>query len=544
MPAVLSTMSTLTIQQRVRLAADMLADLTTEDNESTYLGIGRNAAWAANDTLVETPVQSIEYENQVRRDLIAIKKLFLTNTSLVIRRKDWVANTKYDQFSQNIEMYSSTSTINANGQVTLTNTSNVVGVNTTFLLDFANNSLITLPGDGINILSQLREVINVVSNTVITTNLAFSGTFTSNTPQKTVNYAPNYAKNFYVRNSYDQVFVCLDNNSESLSTDMPKIGIGGQLPSDPYIITADSYKWKYLYTMSGGMKQNFLTSDWMPVTQDDNAAIAAVDGRLDFVRIFNGGTGYNNTAATLSAAILNVSGDGTGANLTAQVDANGTIYGINMLNGGSGYTKGNITANVGTTGANANLYMVIGPSGGWASNVALELGATTAMFSITITGTESGTIPTVDSLGNFFKYRQITLIQKPLLANGAAANATNYEMSSSASVSSNIPFAMGDLAYQSSTGLYANATFTANVVWFDPSTNQLHLNNLNGTFAALTSLYGTTSSNASPYGATTAFSLSTPAIKLTSGDLLFMENRASVTRSPSQSENIRIIIQF
>ncbi len=540
-----TTLSKLTIFQRVRMAADMLADLTTENSENVFLAIGKNTPWTANDTLIENPIESIDYENQFRRNLIAIKKLTLSNASLVVRRKDWIANTAYDQFMQNVAMFSTTSTSNANGTVTLSNTANVVGVNTTFLLDFSNNNSLVLPGDNIILLPQIREVVNVISNTVITVNLAFSGSFTSNTPQKIVNYAPSYAKNFYVRNIYDQVFVCIDNNKGIISTDMPKISIGGQLPSDPYIVTSDNYKWKYLYTISGGMKQNFFTNDWMPVSQDDSVGIAAVDGRIDLIRVLNGGTGYNNGAATLSASILNITGDGTGANVTAQVDANGTIYGINILNGGSGYTKANVTANSGSTGVNASLYAVIGPQGGWGANNARELGATSAMFSVTLSGTEGGTIPTVDSLGNFFNYRQVALIEKPVYAaNNIAANGTNYELASICSVSANTPFAMNDLVYQSPTGLYANATFTASVVWFDTSTNQLHLNNLDGTFSSLSSIYGAKSANVAPYGATTSFTLTAPIIQITSGELLYMESRAPVGRSPSQTENIKLIIQF
>jgi len=232
------SVNNLTIRERVTLAADQLNDLTANG----YIGIGRNFTWANSDLNIETPLQSIDYENQLRRQLVAIKKLYISNGSLVVRRVDWVANTNYDAFSESIEMYSTMQITNANGTVSVSNSTIITGNGTTFLLDYANNDLMVLPGDNIVITPQTREIINVINNTSLIVNSAFVGSFTANTPQLLEDFAPYYAKDFYVRNSYDQVFICLDNNFGSSSTDMPKISLGGQLPSNPYIIAADGYK--------------------------------------------------------------------------------------------------------------------------------------------------------------------------------------------------------------------------------------------------------------------------------------------------------------
>lgn len=536
-----ASVNNLTIKERVTLAADQLNDLTA----NAYIGIGRNFTWNNADQNIETPLQTIDYQNQLRRNLVAIKKLYISNGSLVVRRVDWVANTLYDNFSENVEMYSTTALTNANGTVTVSNSTVVTGVNTTFLLDYSNNNLMVIPGDNIVLIPQTREIINVINNTSLVVNSAFTGSFIANTPQLLRSFAPFYAKNFYVRNSYDQVFLCLDNNFGAASTDMPKISLGGQLPSNPYILTADGMKWKYLYTISGGAKQAFFTSEWMPVTTDVNVELAAVDGRIDIIKILNGGRNYNNSAASFSAPILNIIGDGSGANLTAQVDANGTIYGVNILNGGSNYTTATITANTGANGANAVIVASIGPPGGFGSNAALDLGATSVMFSVTLNDTENGTIPTVDAFGNFFTYRQISVIDSPfIVSTSAVANSINYDMTSTIAIPANTPFNMNDTVYQSNTGVYANATFTATVVYFDVSTNELHINNQNGTFSGFSQLYGTRSPNVSPYTAVTAFSLLPSAVDLFGGELLFVENRAPVKRSPGQTENIKLIFQF
>lgn len=542
----MTTLSLVTIEERARLAYDMIGDLSEGGGSNVYLGIGHNTPWSANDTLVDTPVETIDYLNQMFRNLCALKLIEINDASVVARRVDWANNTRYDAFTETDQMYSYVDVDAGNGTINVSNTNNIVGTNTTFLLDFAPKDLLQLSGDGITLLPQSREVVSITNNTSMLVNSAFVGNFVQNTPLDVSNNYPFFAKDFYIRNTYDQVFICLDNSNGVPSTVMPALSIGGDLPSDPFILTSDGYKWKYLYTITAGLKQSFFTSDWMPVTNEAQVTEAAVPGRLDIIKINNGGTGYNNGAASFSAPILNVIGDGTGANLTAQVDANGTITGVNIINAGSGYTTANITINAGTTGTNGNVTAVIGPSGGWGSNAGLELGATTVMFSIDLNGTEGGTIPTADSLGEFFMYRQLSLIADPVLEsnNAIGANGLNYDLTTIINVSANTPFAMNDLVYQSPNGAFVAATFVGTVVWFDNSTNDLHINNMSGTFVPQSSLYGTKSANSVPYATVTAFSVTESLVEQFSGKVLYIENRSAVERAPAQIENIKLIIGF
>lgn len=542
----MTTLSLITVEERARLAYEMIDSLSEGGGSNVYLGVGHNQTWSANDTLVETPVETIDYLNGVYRNMVALKLLEVSDAAVVARRVDWANGTFYDAYTESAQMYSYLNVANGNGAVTVSNSKSLTGVGTTFLLDFAPNDIIELPGDGISILPQYREVISISSNTAMVVNLAFTGSFTSNTPMSVGNTFPFYAQNFYVRNTYDQVFVCLDNNFGIASNSMPALSIGGDLPTDAYILSGDGYKWKYLYTISPGQKQAFFTSAWMPVSIESQVVISAVDGRLDILKINNAGTGYNNGAASFSAPILNVIGDGSGANLTAQVDSSGSIIGINIINAGSDYTTATITANAGTTGVNANITAMIGPAGGWGSNAALELGATTVMFSIDLNGTESGTLPTVDSLGGFFTYRQLSLIADPTLSTNAdiGANATNYDATTVINVSANTPFAMNDLVYQSGNGSFAGQTYYGTVVWFDNTTNNLHINNTVGTFTPQSSLYGTKNANSAPYATVTAFSLTEPTVEPYTGRVLYVENRSPVQRAPAQIENIKLIVGF
>lgn len=539
-----------TVKNHVKMALNMMKDLTGSAGDNVYLGIGHSYPWTANDLLIDQPVETTDYLNQVHRDLAALKKLSISNASLVVRREDWTANTIYDPFTENDQMYSMIQVVTGVGTINVANSTAIVGKNTAFLTGVLVGDLLTLPGDGITLLPQTREIISIANDTILTVNSAYTGNFISNSYTTEVSTAPHYVKKFYVRNTYDQVFVCLDNFYGSASSQMPTIGLGGQLPNNPYILTTDGYKWKYLYTMSGGQKQLFLTTDWMPVTTDSVVTGAAVDGRIDIVVIVAPGQGYNGNVASFNAPIIVVTGDGTGANLTAQVDANGSISGINILSGGTGYTSANITANTGATGANANLVAILGPRGGWGSNSAFELGASTLMISTTLTDTESGTIPVVDILGEYFAYRQLSLIVNPtLIIGGAVASNTNYDLTTAIQISSTPGFRMNDWAYQSPvSGLLQDATFRGRVVWYDSSTSELHLNNVVGNFVGQTPIYGATSTNDlqnnAPYVTATAFSLVEPAVKPQSGVDLYIENVPAITRFPLQAEEIRLILSF
>lgn len=546
-----------TVEGRVKAATDTINVLCGQTDDNVYLGIGHGYVWPAADTLIPPPLESIDYLNQVHRDLVALKLLSIASASLVVQRSDWANNTHYDAFANGTNMYSYVQVTNANGTVNVQNTNVIVGTNlTTFTEDFQIGSIINVIGDGIFTLPVQKEIISIGNSQYMTVNSNVTGAYVSSNIQLWANNYPNYAKNFYARNIYDQVFVCLDNNHGAASLSMPLISVGGSIPADPYIITDDGFKWKYLYTMSAGSKKLFLTQSWMPVGSDPLVVNSATNGRLDIIDIINEGQGYNSNIAACNAPILMLQGDGVGGNVSAQVNSNGQIFAINVLDGGIGYTTAVLTANTGANGSGASFAIKIGPRGGWGSNAALELGATTLMISTTLSDTENGTIPTEDAAGEFFRYRQLSLILNPILnnsSNNQVAGNTNYDMTSVVQVAGNVSaniFQMGDIAYQNpQTGVLANAAFYGTVVWYDATTQELHLNNLGGTaqFIPQSPISGVSfgaATNTTPYITTTAFTLTPPEVKTFSGVDIYVENVAPIERFPLQTEEIRLIMSF
>jgi hypothetical protein len=105
---------------------------------------------------------------------------------------------------------------------------------------------------------------------------------------------------------------------------------------------------------------------------------------------------------------------------------------------------------------------------------------------------------------------------------------------------------MNDIIYATNDqfGSIANATFTGVCVYFDPSLNELHLNNTTGTLLGGNLIYATRNINNASYGSWVVDTVVPSAIEPFSGQLMYVENRAPVSRFPNQSENIRITMEF
>jgi hypothetical protein len=530
--------SILTIAQRVAIANDLI---TNWSSSNVYLGIGAESPYAANDSLVPLPNQSIAYQNEIYRNLIALKKVTAASISFMVPRVDWSTGVTYSQWDDQTDMYSTTKFIALSGNVSVSNSRTLIGANTTFTTQISPGNLVYVAGDGEIVGPQILQVTDIFSNTSLNVNTAFVGNIVSNTLFLVNETAPSYAKNFYTRNAYDQVFICLFNNGGVPSTVMPQLSLGGDLPENPYIITSDGYKWKYLYTIPAGQKQLFFSSDWMPVFSDPVTVENALNGRLDVVLIQNGGSGYNQNVASNTASILTVVGDGTGANLSAKVSATGTIFDINVLNGGQNYTTANIVVTAGTTGVGANLRAIIGPQGGHGFNPVEELGATTLMISIQLSGTEGGTLPTGASVGTgVFDYRQLVLVQDPVLRAGGIASNTNYGTVTTVSVQT-LPagqfFSIDETVYQGSS--LNSATFVGTVVFWDDTNDVLWLNNTSGTFTPQAPIVGTIQT--SPV---TAFIITNPLVAPFTGRILYVNNVLPVIRGVNQTEQVRLILSF
>lgn len=506
---------------------------------NTYIGIGRPIRWGdavdpETTDEIEDVVLTTDYINQVWRDMVAVKKIEAADLYEVVPRRDWVSGTMYDEYDDAVEMFSHTEQLNLG---TADATNNVVYANTA---TFTGN---LTTGNIIQIYTETKEIIAVPNTTAVIVNSDFAVEHTGNDIIRISNTFPQFANNFYVRNSKDQVFKCLY-NANTTSTTEPTIDIDGQLPENPYILTADGYKWKYLYTIPYGLKQKFFTKNWMPVISDAAVVAGAENGRIDIIDIVDGGDGYfldnGESGNSNSLSILTVTGDGQGANVTAKVES-GVITDINILDGGSGYTTAVISISDPdqlSSGNAANLQVVISPQGGHGAAPVRELGCYALMSSVDLEGTESDTIPVGDAVDPF-DFRQITVLRDPLLANGSYANASVFRVTTKLSLTD-----PGITDYSNDETVYIgtdldSATFTATVVHWEPNTNELYVNNLSGN----TTVGSTLTGNTSAAGAT-VLAVEEGSLDLFSGDILYIENRSKIVRNVDQTEQIRLVLSF
>jgi len=110
-----------------------------------------------------------------------------------------------------------------------------------------------------------------------------------------------------------------------------------------------------------------------------------------------------------------ITGDGTNAIARALVNSSSSnsIYKIEIISRGSGYTYANavVQGNTGGISNSAILSVVYGPKGGHGKNPQAELGGKYVGISVTFSNNESGSIPTKND------YRTIGIIKDPLFSN-------------------------------------------------------------------------------------------------------------------------------
>lgn len=352
--------------------------------------------------------------------------------------------------------------------------------------------------------------------------------WTSNTVYNTYEFNTN----FYVLNTKDQVFKCLSNVAPTIaSTSEPELTLSTTSLEEPYVETADGYKWKYLYTLTSAQKQKFLSEDWMPVTYNKFVRAAAIGGSIDIVNVTNSGNNY--TDGTVQD-IITIDGDGTGAVLKANVSG-GQIQDIIIQDRGQNYTYANLTIEdvSGGIGTGAAATISVSPHDGHGYDPIYELRATTIMFNVEFDQDENGALPTDN------EFREVVLLQNPKVAStGKIATDSSYTLYTKVKVSPGVgDFNNDEVVYQGAT--YADRTFSAEVISFDEVQNQLYLNNVRGTIQSNQAIKGYTTGSIRVVN-----SVTNPTLQLYSGKLLYISDELPITRDPSQTERIRFILSF
>jgi hypothetical protein len=133
------------------------------------------------------------------------------------------------------------------------------------------------------------------------------------------------SKDYYVitdAGSFYHVFKCLDNNQGANSTSQPDFThINGA--NTILYQTADGYRWKYMYSVSESVANNFQNDDFFPVISNTEIEEAAVAGAIDIIKIEEEGRGYDNYLI------------GTFASTDVRINGNNILYLLSSANASS-----------------------------------------------------------------------------------------------------------------------------------------------------------------------------------------------------------------
>ena len=258
--------------------------------------------------------------------------------------------------------------------------------------------------------------------------------------------------------------------------------------------------------------------------------------------IVNGGSNYDAS----DNFTITIEGDGTGA---AAVDAgvtivNGAITAIAMNAEGTDYTKAKVTVthdnnSGGTAGSGCEVRAVLAPSAGHGVDPVKELGAFFTSINIQLDGNDGSDFTT----GNDF--RQITLVKNPYSTGTTVATATTLkankylQLADGASTSG---FVVDQVIQGGSGATLAKAYLTE----IDSDNKRLYYyqNEKTGFKPFLNSM---TITGTLPSGGSAALATShigAAEVVAGSGQVIFLENRDPISRSTTQIEDIKCIVEF
>ena len=512
----------ITDQIRILNAKNFLSGVTSTSNAYySFIGLPNptdiESDW---DTSPPSPKDSFDEEDNYWDTMIALKKINSSDARQVVTRRLWTSGTTYDMYRSD---YSRTNTAKVSGATNL------------------------------------------------------------------------YAATYYVINSDYRVYICLnngidpDNPNGRPSLDEPTFT---DLEPKKAGTSGDGYLWKYLYTIKPSDIVKFESTDFIPVptdwsTNSDVASVRdnAVDGAIKIVTITDRGVGLGTANSTYTK--VPIKGDGTGAECTIVINNDQKVSDVTVSTAGQNYTYGNVDLEAGgvPTGSTRPTFdVIIPPPGGHGKDIYRELGA----YNVLLYSRIENDVENPDFItGN--QIARVGILENPKATSGSllavdkasAVNAlrltgTGY---SSATFDADAYFTQTISSGTTAVGRVVNYDQTTGVLkyWQDRTlagfntvgtaqTSPTYGFNLNeftatpGTNGSLT-IAPTSGSNLSIDTSFTGVStvinnrtyylgqeftsgLASPEVKKYSGNVVYIDNRPSITRSSNQKEDIKVILQF
>lgn len=291
----------------------------------------------------------------------------------------------------------------------------------------------------------------------------------------------------------------------------------------------------FVFANDAAAEANLTEADFAQYLNQKASRDSSTAAGIERIEVTAGGTGYTSTPT------VTITGDGSGATATATVAGN-VVTSITVTGKGTNYSVADITIS-GGGGSDATARAVLAPQQGHGVDPVSELGGFFTSLNVQLDGADGNGDITV---GNDF--RQISLIKNPRLYNatplaGAIASAdtlkaTNYlDFDSGVTVTD---YSVDELLVGQTSGAQAY------VVEIDSSNGYIHYHQNDKTgYADFTDGEDITGQTSNTTGALeSSNAVGNPEVDRMSGDILFLENRDPISRTTTQIEDIKVILEF
>ena len=442
--------------------------------------------------------------------------------------------------------------------------------------------------------SDITQVVRKITWQSGTTYDMWRNDITRTNPSLPSNSLDIYDSNFYVLNSEFKVYICLfNNNSPDNVNGSPSLDEPNFTDLEPREAgsSGDGYIWKYLYTINPEQLVKFDSTSYIPVPNDwdTNSKYSNIrenaksSGQIKIVTIKNRGEGIGNPNQTYTVPIL---GDGSGAEATIITNNDSKVESVTVSKGGSGYTFGTLDLEKGAvpSGTVDPVFdVIIPPPGGHGADIYRELGAYNVLSYARfendtqnpdfVTGNEFARVGIVKNPKSFNTTTNLSEDKASALYAlrlDGDIDSTTFTPDSiitqtvgvgSTAVGKVVSYdeLTGVLKYwqdRRTAGFNSDGTRNSSPVYgFDqirftanPDTGgSVQIvggsNNLN-IDTDFTGVSTTLNNRTYFLGQKFTNGISNPESQKYSGDIIYVDNRPSVTRSSSQKEDVKVILQF
>lgn len=373
---------------------------------------------------------------------------------------------------------------------------------------------------------------------------------------------------FYVVNSSNQVFVCIETSRTVDGTQLPStVEPTATLASNRATTfeTSDGYRWRYLYPLSNIAIATYNTNDWIPVKKiidtgefisipQENRQLllqdSAVAGEIINLHIDSAGSGYTTTPT------ITITGNGSGAKFVCdvsggrivrvRVDSDGSFSTPTKWAHGSGYDYA--SAVISTGGNDDAVIRPVVSRDGLSADPIRTLRATSVMLQTDFAGDEFDTILAQNDFNQIGLFRGLKKFNDSDFTGNTGNALKSLDLTT---ITTGVQFFEDETFYNN------GQTAVGKVVYHDTIAQKLYYYQDESTnFTAFDETVDDTISafgagNSGTAGVFTA--VNDPDFNTYSGDLLYINNlnalgsgssTIGVIREDTQTEDIRIVIQL